>query len=58
MEQIEFDRYRGEIDADVNKLVDKYRRIFGWDIPEVNDAKARQMILGEIRAAVERATSG
>jgi hypothetical protein len=57
MEDIELERYRGEIDADLQKLVDKYRRIFGWNIPEVDDAKAKRLILGELRAAVERAAA-
>jgi hypothetical protein len=33
-------------------LVDKYPRAMEWDIPEANEARARQMILDEIRQAV------
>jgi hypothetical protein len=54
MEDIELQRYRDEIDADVQKLVDKYRRIMGWDIPEVDEAKAKRLIVAEMRAALER----
>jgi hypothetical protein len=54
MEDIELQRYREEIDADVQKLADKYRRIMGWDIPEVDEAKAKRLIVAEMRAALER----
>lgn len=57
MEDIELERYRGEIDADVHKLVDKYRRIMGWNIPEVDEARANRLILAEVRAALDRLTA-
>jgi hypothetical protein len=58
MEEIELQRYRGEIDADVQKLVDKYRRIMGWDIPEVDEARGQRLIIDEMRAALERLSGG
>jgi|APFre7841882724_1041349.scaffolds.fasta_scaffold15602_3 hypothetical protein len=58
MEEIELQRYRGEIDADVQKLVDKYRRIMGWDIPEVDEVRGKRLIIDEMRAALERLSAG
>lgn len=51
--QIELDRYRDQIIADVDKLVDKYRRIFDWDVPENDEAEARRLIIAAIRQAID-----
>ena len=51
--QIELDRHRGQIVADVDKLVDKYRRIFDWDVPENDEAEARRLIIAAIRQAID-----
>jgi len=53
LEQIEIDRYRQQISDDVEKLVDKYRRIFDWDIPETDEPEAKRLILAAIRQAVD-----
>ena len=54
IEDIEMDKRRKSLDKDVNKLVDKYLKYMDWDVPDVNEPKARQLILDEIRAAVSR----
>jgi len=56
MTQIELDRYRGKIVEDVDKLVEKYRRIFDWDVPENDEAEARRLIIAAIRQAVDDMT--
>ena len=33
IEQKELEGHRDEIIADVKKLVEKYRKIFDWDVP-------------------------
>ncbi len=48
LEQIELANHRDQIDADVRKLVDKYRAIFDWDVPEIDQAAADNLILREI----------
>ncbi|HYQ70583.1 MAG TPA: hypothetical protein VET88_01500 [Gammaproteobacteria bacterium] len=57
MEAIEMEKRRKSLDKDVESLVDKYLRAMEWDIPEVDEGKARQMILDEIRAAIDRQES-
>lgn len=52
-EQIELDAYRKEIIADVKKLVDKYRAIFDWDIPDIDQPFADQAILAQVRQAID-----
>ncbi len=53
IEQIELDNHRNQIIADVKKLVEKYRAIFDWDVPEINEPLAEKLILGEIRKALD-----
>lgn len=53
MEQIELDRYREQLSADVKHLVEKYRKIFEWDVPEIDEAASDKMILGAIREALD-----
>ncbi len=52
MEQIELEHHRHHIQEDVRKLVEKYRAIFDWDVPGVNQARADQMIVAEIHRAL------
>jgi len=52
-EEIELKAYRPNIVGDVRKLVEKYRAIFDWDIPEVDQAFADRLILAEIRSAID-----
>ena len=53
MEQMELEGYRSEIIADVKSLVEKYRAIFDWDVPEIDQNVADKLILAEIRKALE-----
>ncbi|MEJ2407218.1 MAG: hypothetical protein P8171_23625 [Candidatus Thiodiazotropha sp.] len=53
-EQRELDKRRAEMDRDADKLVDKYLKIFEWEIPEADESRAYQMILGELRLALDR----
>jgi hypothetical protein len=53
MEQLEMEEYRSEIVADIRSLVEKYRRIFGWDIPEIDQHAVDKLILAAMRKALE-----
>ena len=53
MEQIELDRYRERLNADVKHLVEKYRSIFEWDVPEIDEVASDKLILGAIRQALD-----
>jgi len=52
IEQIELDGHRQAIIADVRHLVDKYRAIFDWDVPDIDQAAADRLILNEMRQAL------
>jgi hypothetical protein len=53
IEEIELERHRGEIIADVKRLVEKYRAIFDWDVPDIDQNSADRLILVEIRKALD-----
>jgi len=53
MEQLELEAHRSEIDADMRSLVEKYRRVFGWDIPEIDQHVADKLILAAMRKALD-----
>ena len=53
MEQIELDRHRERLTVDVKHLVDKYRSIFEWDVPEIDEVLSDKLILGAIRNALD-----
>jgi hypothetical protein len=53
MEQLELDAYRGEIVADMSSLVEKYRRIFGLDIPEIDQRAADKLILAAMHTSLD-----
>jgi hypothetical protein len=54
MEEIEMEKHRKALDKDMLSLVDKYLRAIEWDVPEVDEARARQLVLDEIKRAVSR----
>ena len=53
IENIEMARHRDQLAADVRKLVEKYRAIFDWDVPEIDQGAADRLILDEIHRALE-----
>ena len=57
IEYIELSKCQAALDRDVEKLADKYVKIMDWDIPDVDEAKARHLILDEIRHAIDRLQS-
>lgn len=57
LEVIEMEKHRKALDKDVASLLDKYLRAMEWDIPEVDESRARSLILDEIREAVSRLES-
>ena len=53
MEQLEMDAHRGQLVADVRALVERYRSIFEWDIPEIDQARSDRLILQAMREALD-----
>ncbi len=53
MEKIEMDAQRRQLQSDVRQLVEKYRSIFEWDIPDIDQALSDRMIIAAIRQALD-----
>ena len=53
IEQIELAAHRSSIIADVRKLVEKYRAIFDWDVPDIDQRNANGLIVAEIHKALD-----
>jgi hypothetical protein len=53
MEQLELDAHRAQLVADVQALVERYRSIFEWDIPEIDQIRSDTLILQAIRDALD-----
>jgi len=49
----ELEGHRSEIIADVKNLVEKYRAIFDWDVPEIDQDATDKLILVEMRKALD-----
>lgn len=52
IEEKELEGHRDAIVADVKKLVEKYRAIFDWDVPDIDQTAADRLILTEVRKAL------
>ncbi len=52
IEERELEGHRNQLIADVRKLVEKYRAIFDWDVPDIDQTAADKLILAEIRKAL------
>ncbi|MGP0084254.1 MAG: hypothetical protein ACLP0B_11575 [Steroidobacteraceae bacterium] len=53
IEERELEGHRNQLIADVRKLVEKYRAIFDWDVPDIDQAAADKLILTEVRRALD-----
>ena len=53
IEELEMEAHRAEMTSDVRHLVDKYRAIFGWDVPEVDEALSQRLITSALRQALD-----
>ena len=58
IEQLEMDAHRAQLVADVKALVEKYRAIFDWDVPEVDEALSDRLILKALRQALDDIEAG
>lgn len=58
MEQLELEAHRSGIIKDVKKLVEKYRAIFDWDVPDIDQSLADRLIIVEVRNALDDIEKG
>jgi len=53
IEQLELDAYRNEIVSDMRGLVEKYRGIFCYDVPDIDQHVADKLILVAMHTALD-----
>ena len=53
IEELEMDAHREQLHSDLRRLVDKYRAIFGWDVPEIDEALSQRLIIESLRRALD-----
>jgi hypothetical protein len=57
MEQLEMNAHSAQLKADVKDLIEKYRSIFDWDVPEVDEALSDRLILKAVRHVLDEIES-
>ncbi len=53
LQQFEIEKYHDEIVDDVKSMVEKYRKIMDWEIPENDEQQADRVILSAIQKALD-----
>lgn len=53
IEELELDAHRKQLNSDVKALVEKYRSIFEWDVPDIDQRHADRLIVAAIREALD-----
>ena len=53
LEQLEMDAHRGQLTSDLRGLFEKYRSIFGWDVPENDEPLSDRLILAALHRALD-----
>jgi hypothetical protein len=53
IELLEMEAHRAQLTADLRGLVEKYRSIFDWDVPEVDEPLSDRLILQALRQALD-----
>jgi len=53
IEQLEMDAHRAQLTGDVRRLVEKYRSIFGLDVPDVDEVLSDRLIFDALQQALD-----
>ena len=52
IQNIEIERYQGNIVKDLRHLIEKYREIMAWDVPENDPVEADRLIFEAIQSGL------
>ncbi len=52
IQKTELARYHNEMVDDVKSLVEKYRRIMDWDIPENDSGRANSLVIEALKEVI------
>jgi len=53
MQEIEINRYHDRIVKDMDHLIERYRKIMAWDVPENDPIEADKLIFKALYSALE-----
>jgi hypothetical protein len=53
-EKVALERYAQELEDDMSHTLNKYCRMMGWNVPELDENKARTLILASMRDALDK----
>jgi len=53
IEELEMVAHRAQLNSDLRRLFDKYRAIFGWDVPEIDEALSNRLIIESLRRVLD-----
>lgn len=53
IEQLELDAHREQLVSEVKALVERYRSIFEWDVPDIDEVLSDRLILEALRDALD-----
>lgn len=53
IEVLEMGAHREQLKSDVSGLVNKYRAIFGWDVPEIDEDLSDDLIFQAMHQALD-----
>jgi hypothetical protein len=53
IEQLKMRAQRAQLGVDMRNLVEKYRSIFAWDVPELDEALSDRLIIAALRQALD-----
>ena len=58
MQEIEIERYHKRIVKDMRHLIERYREIMAWDIPENDPVEADKLIFKAVHEALDEIEQG
>ena len=58
IQDIEIERYQDNITEDLRKVVEKYREIMAWDVPDNDTLEADRLIFQAIHTALGEIVAG
>lgn len=53
-QNIEINRYHDRINKDIYHLIERYREIMAWDIPENDPVEADRLIFNAVQTALDK----
>jgi len=54
IQEIEINRYHGRIEKDMRHLIEHYREIMAWDVPENDPVEADRLIFKAIHESLSK----